>query len=90
MQKPSEIDELIAEIREKCPDIVISQITSFGEKSFESGIWKLWHKANETVHINIEVKDGLLWALYANKEFENKYPIDAIKICEFLHDFDRV
>jgi hypothetical protein len=88
MNKTSEVDELIDAVKKMCPDVLISQRTSFGEKPFEIGVWKLWLKDNEDVYVNIEVHQGMLNALYANKEFENKYPIDATKICNFLKEFN--
>lgn len=86
MNKLSEIDEFVENIKKKCPEIIISQLTSFGEKPFKSGVWRFWHKDNKDIHISIEVHDGMLWAIYSNKEFENKYPIKATKICEFLNE----
>lgn len=90
METTTDINKLISAIKENCPEIVISQLTSFGEKPFESGVWKFWHRDNENVHINIEVQNGLLLALYSNKEFEDKHPISAVKICEFLDGFSRI
>ena len=81
----SEIEILIAEIEEICPNIAISQITSFGEKPLESGVWRCWNKNDEDIYVNIEVHSGMLWAIYGSKNFENKYPIDANKICNFLN-----
>lgn len=82
----SEIEILIAEIKELCPNIAISQITSFGEKPFESGVWRCWNENDEDFYVNIEVHNGMLWAIYGSKIFENKYPIDATKICNFLNE----
>ena len=67
MDKLSEIEELVEEIKRICPDILIFQKTSFGEKPFESGVWKFWHKDNADIHVHIEVHDGILWALYSGK-----------------------
>lgn len=89
MSNSSEIDELLAIIHMICPEITTAQQTSFGEKPLDSGVWKLWHKDNEDVHIIIEVHEGMLYALYSNREFSNKYPIEAMKICEFLSQFSK-
>lgn len=85
MNELSEIDILIAEIKEICPNIVIAQLTNFGEKPSESGVWRFENKNSKDVYVNIEVQKGMLWAIYAIKEFENKYPIQATKICNFLN-----
>lgn len=80
----SEVAELIEAVKRELPDLQVSQLTNFGEEPFESGVWKLWLKDNKNVHLHIEVNNGMLWAIYANKEFANKYPINAGKICEFF------
>lgn len=84
MSEISEIEVLITEIKENCRDIVISQMTGVGGKPFDCGVWRFWNKNNEDVQVNVEVQKGMLWAIYANKEFEDKYPISATKICDFL------
>ena len=71
----SEIEELIEEIRKQLPELKFIQLTNFGEKPFESGVWKIWIDGNDSVFIKIEVQNGMIFALYASKTFENKYPI---------------
>ena len=53
----SEIDEVIRTIKQEFPNVVISQLTNFGEKPFESGVWKFWLKEHEAFHFFIEVHD---------------------------------
>lgn len=84
INKTNEIDELIEKIRENCPDVVVSQLTVEGEKPYISGAWRFWLKGNEEIRITVEVQHGMLYALYASGEFEDKYPIEASKICNFL------
>ena len=83
MNELSEIEILIAEFKVLCKDVEISQLTDFGEKPFECGVWRFWNKSNNDVHIKIEVQKGMPWAIYSNKEFEDKYPIEAKKNLQF-------
>lgn len=85
MNKLCEIEVLISEIEQICPNVEIFQQTSFGEKPFDGGVWTFCNKINSSVYVKIEVQKGMLWAIYASKEFENKYPIEAEKICKFLN-----
>jgi hypothetical protein len=64
---------------------VISQLTNFGEPPLVYGVCRFWLKNKTDLQVYIEIQKGEIWAVYANKEFENKYPISADKICEFLN-----
>jgi hypothetical protein len=88
MNKQSEIEALINELKIKCPNVVISQLTNFGEKPFEFGVWKFWLETHEKNHIHIEVQRGECFAVYASVDFKNKYPITASKICNFLNEIN--
>ncbi len=81
----SEIVKLIDELKTICPNVVISQITNFGEKPFEYGVWKFWHENYEEKHIHIEVQRGECFAVYANGQFIDKFPITASKFCDFFN-----
>jgi len=82
----SEIEDIIIAVKKTCPDIIVSQLTNFGEKPFESGVWKLWLENYEEFHINIEILYGIVYAVYSNREFKDKYPLAASKICDFFNE----
>ncbi len=84
MEKQSEIDKILNELKLICPNVVISQLTNFGEKPFEFGVWKFWLENHEENYIHIEVQHGECYAVYASEEFKEKYPTTASKVCDFL------
>lgn len=85
MNKQSEIDELINELKIQCPNIVVSQLTNFGEKPLEHGVWKFWLENKEENYINIEVQHGDCYEVYSSRQLVDKYPITASKICNYFN-----
>ncbi len=79
------INEIIVDLKAKCPNVIISQLTDVGEKPFEFGVWKFWLENHKENHIHIEVQHGECFAVYASKEFEDKYPVTATKICNYFN-----
>ena len=90
MSNISEIDSIIEAVKKECPNVLIFQLTNLGEQSVKSGVWKFWLESNEDLYIKIEVQNGMCYALYSNKTFDDKYPITAPKICKFFTEFQDI
>lgn len=85
-----EIEEIIAKVKNRIPNIIVSQHTDIGEKPSEFGIWQFWLEVDENRRISVEIQNGFVYACYSSDELSNqdpfKYQNTAKWICNYFQN----